>query len=292
MTTTDNSDRGLGTTERTESDVVAELAQAATAPMPLDNDGRFFTVTTPLGGTTKVLDLDALREPLNPFPSRKRGTVTVRDAESLVAYIHRHSTAHTEIWADRERGQIVAVINGHAPEEDTDLLLAGHGDHRAVLALRKTPAWTAWEGLNGKMLTQAQFAEHTEDRQIDIVDPKPADMLEVVQTFKAAKTVDFESSQRLSSGEVVLEYRETVNAQAGKKGQLTIPEHFTLGLQPYEGSDRYRVGARLRYRINDGTLLLGYALDRPEDVLDNAFNDVVTAVTDEVMAPLFRGWPA
>lgn len=277
--------------DRTENDAIVEAAQAATTPQPIGeaDENRFYTVTTPAGGTTKVIDLDELREPLNPYPSRKRGTVTVRDADSFNAYLDRHSTIHTEVWADRERGQIVAVINGHAPKADGN---PGHGDHRATLALRKTPAWQAWENLNGKMLGQAQFAEHIEDRQIDIVDPKPADMLEVVQTFKAAKKVDFESSQRLSSGEVVLEYRETVAAQAGKKGQLTIPERFTLGLQPYEGSDGYRVTARLRYRINDGALYLGYALDRPEDILQGAFDDVVDAVQAGITAPLFRGWPA
>ncbi|PYG00185.1 Uncharacterized conserved protein YfdQ, DUF2303 family [Georgenia satyanarayanai] len=291
-TTTDNRDRALGSTdERVEGDVVAELAQAATTPQPIGepDENRFYAITTPLGGTTNVVDLDELREPLNPYPSRKRGIVTVRDADSFNAYLDRHSTVHTEVWADRERGQIVGVINGHAPKADGN---PGHGDHRVTLALRKTPSWQAWEQLNGKMLGQAQFAEHIEDRQIDIVDPKPADMLEVVQTFKAAKKVDFESSQRLSSGEVVLEYRETVNAQAGKKGQLTIPERFTLGLQPYDGSAGYKVTARLRYRINDGHLLLGYALDRPEDVLEEAFNDVVDEVEGGITAPLFRGWPA
>lgn len=287
MTTTDTT---LEATEaRTENDTIVEAAQAAAVPQPLGNDeDRFFTVTTPAGGTTKVIDLEQLREPFAAHPRRKRGTVTVRDAESLVAYIDRHGTDHTEVWADRGLGQIVAVINGHAAHHDG---LAGHGDHRVTLALRHTPAWKAWATLNTKMLGQAQFAEHIEDRQIDIVDPKPADMLEVVQTFKAAKKVDFESSQRLSSGEVVLEYRETVNAQAGKKGQLTIPERFTLGLIPYEGSDAYRVTARLRYRIADGQLHLGYALDRPEDVLENAFNDVVAEVEAGIEAPLFRGWP-
>lgn len=40
------------------------------------------------------------------------------------------------------------------------------------------------------------------------------------------------------------------------------------------------MNARLRYRIDEGQLLLGYALDRPDEVARSAFLDVRTAIGD------------
>ena len=57
-----------------------------------------------------------------------------------------------------------------------------------------------------------------------------------------------------------------------------IPEEFTLGLAPYEGSDVFKVVARLRYRITEGRLELWYDLRRPHTVLEQVFTDAVAAV--------------
>lgn len=255
-------------------------------PQNLDDDGRFVGVTIPEGGGFEVIDLHEKALALADRPDRKTGRNTVNDARSLIEYVQRHGTDDTELWADVEKRSILAVINGNSPASP------GHGDHRVTLALRLTPAWKAWTTLSGQYVDQESFAEHIEARQPDVVDPQAAVLLEIAQTFKATKKADFESSKRLSDGQTVFEYRETVNASAGKKGELAIPETFTLALAPFQGSPTYKVTARLRTRTNDGTLRIGYLLDRPEEVLEAAFNDVLSDVATDLDAfPLFAGWP-
>lgn len=49
--------------------------------------------------------------------------------------------------------------------------------------------------------------------------------------------------------------------------------------------------ARFRYRINDGSLWLGIALDRPRDVLRAAFDGVCTDVAAATSLPIWQGSP-
>ncbi len=138
---------------------------------------------------------------------------------------------------------------------------------------------------------EAPADELVEEGLEDIVEPPAAGMLEVAQSLQAAKSVAFRSGTRLQDGQVQLVWEETIEAKAGQKGDLTIPEVFVLGLCPYEGSDPFRVRARLRYRINDGALQMGYVLDRPEDVLEAAFGVVKDRVEAETGIVVWAGVP-
>ena len=152
-----------------------------------------------------------------------------------------------------------------------------------------TPAWKAWAKLDGRMLAQSDFAEHLEDRSIDIVDPTAAEMLDIAQSFEATTKVDFESAERIGDGQRKLLYKETVTAKAGQSGEIVIPEKFAVGLQPFEGGEAYRVVARLRYRIVGSNLQIGYKFERPEDVLREAFTDRMVAVAEATGQTVLRG---
>lgn len=258
------------------------------APHAVSDDGRFFAV--PVG--TRLVDLMREAEKFAPHPARKVGTYTVRDAESFAWYVTRHATPWTEAWADLNRRAILAVIDGHAASAGN--FGAGHGEHRVTLELRHTTAWKAWADLNGRMLPQEQFAEHVEARQAEVVEPRGADLLTIAQTIKQTKAADFESSKRLSDGQTVLVYREETKTSAGKSGEFEVPETITIAVAPFEGSDPFKVTARLRTRIDGGRLLIGYALDRADEVLEAAFRDVLTDVTDSLPdgVPVLAGWPS
>lgn len=216
-------------------------------------------------------------------PDRKTGRVRLYDATSFAAYFHKHhENDQAEIYADPYAPTIVAVLNGLGLRGDTDVdPELGWGDHRAELIFRTTLAWQRWTKRNGVLGTQSEFAEHIEESLPDIIEPDGATMLELAQSFQAHSRVHFESAKDLGSGQRQLVYREQTDATAGVKGDITIPKEFVVALSPYEGSSLYRVTARLRYRLTDGRLSIGYVLDRPEDVLRNAFDDVLKQVQDE-----------
>lgn len=267
-------------TELTDTATLVRTAQEAAAGQALERSSLYaFRVAD----RVEVVDTEKYAS----TPHRSKGTVTLHDADSLVRYLSKHALDETEIYADVQAQRVVAVINAHQGAENTP----GWGDHRATLTLGSTPAWKAWSRHNGLWLGQLDFAEHVEDRIVDFVTPSGADMLELAQSFTAHRSVRFESSRRTKSGETTLVYKEDHEAAAGKRGDMAIPDAFELGLVPFEGSDAYKVTARLRYRISDGDLRLGYVLDRPEDVLRAAFLDVVLSVELGTGRTAMRGTP-
>lgn len=268
--------------DRGAVDAVIDLATSAAGPNALE-EGQVYAVAVPAGATVQIVDrdLDAYRD----HPRQTKGRFTVRTADSLAAYLSKHELPQSELWADLETSRITAVIDAHQGADQP----AGWAQHRAVLQLVHTPAWLAWAGINGKLLPQVEFSEFIEQRTIDFVDPAGADVLELAQSFQAARAGRFESSQRLNSGETNLVWKEDVQATAGKSGNIAIPDVLELALIPYEGGAAYRVRARLRYRLNNGALALGVVLERPEDVLRDAFDEVVSTLVGHTAAPIYAG---
>lgn len=256
---------------------VIDAVRSTLPPVPLDTSEVY--LVTDASGERRVIDTDAW----GWAPRRVARTVVVVDAASLLSYLHQQNVSDRgpEVWADRVAFEVHAVLDPPTSAEDP-----GWCDHQAVLRLRPTPEWQTWMAGSGKLGGQQDFAELLEDRAADIVTPAAAHMLELAQSFHATNRVSFESSSFLADGQRGLEYREQVEAKAGRTGQLVIPAVFELGLRPFEGGPPYKVTARLRYRIEDGRLRIGYKLLDPESVQRAAFVDVV----DEVRTGLDAQW--
>jgi uncharacterized protein YfdQ (DUF2303 family) len=260
---------------------VIDTALRAAPPAELQ-PGKVYAFHTPHG--VHKVDLTGIE--YKDQPDRKTGTTLVRDAASFLAYYGKHADENSEVYADTERLTITAVLDANTADG------ARWEGHRLSLQLRPTEAWKQWLALDGKLLTQEQFAEFLEDHLPELLEPSAADMLEIAQSFQAANKVDFQSATRLSSGQRQFQYVETTTAKAGQKGQLTVPETFVIGLVPFEGSEGYKLTARLRHRIGQDGLRLGYKLERPDEVRRTAFQDVVEAVGEQIPVPVLNGTPA
>lgn len=261
---------------------IVDTATRTVAPAEL-TPGKVYAFNTP-GGVHQV---DLTGDDYRDAPSRKRGTTTVRDAQSFISYWAKHSDADSEVYADADRLTITAVLDANTVHG------ARWAGHRLHLGLRQTDAWKQWATYDGKLIGQDAFAEFIEDHLPELLEPSAADMLEIAQSIQGATKAEFQSATRLSSGQRQFSYVETTTAKAGQKGNLVIPETFTIGLVPFEGSEGYKLTARFRYRLGrDGELTLGYKLDRPGDIIRTAFQDVVTAVAEQVDSPILNGTPA
>ena len=256
----------LLTSAEPTGDLIARLAETASGqqqPQQYDPGAPLIAVVRN-DHDIQVID----REHLAHYPLRSRGEVVVHDAGSLALLFGRHADEGSTVYADITTGRFTVVINddgGGGP---------GWRDHRLVWQLAHTDEWKAWtkfQGLHG----QTEFAEFLEEHADEVVTPSGADLLDLASTFQARTNVDFKSSTRLDSGQVQLGYVETVEASAGRKGDIRIPQEFVVALTPYEGGDAYRVRARLRYRVRDGALAIGYRLHRLDVVLRVAFDEVL-----------------
>lgn len=270
-------------TTRTENDTTASLTTLAqsprTASMPETGDSIPFVI---IEGNHKVQDL----EKLLPTPTRKRGTTKVRDAASFVVLYLAHRTESSRIYGSVEPPRFEAVLDDHQKEAP------GWREHRLVYDCPLSVEWKTWLGMNKKPMSQEQFAQFIEDNLPDVIEPAAADMLEISRTLEAKKKVNFASGIRLSNGQNELTYEEQVSGTAAK-GKLQVPETFALAIPVMEGGARYRVTARLRYRIGDqGALAMWFDLERPHKIVEDAVQQVWTAIKTETGEPIVNGTPA
>jgi uncharacterized protein YfdQ (DUF2303 family) len=259
---------------------VIDAARRATEPKPLDTT-EYYAVPG-ADGDVEVLDLERYR----PAPDRARGVYRPATVQSFIAYVNAHADEeHSTVWVHPTEGRVVCVLNDHSAES------AEWGDHRVELTLLVTDEWKFWLARDGQLTGQEEFAEHIEDGVRQIVEPEAATMLEIAQSIHATTKASFRSATRLADGEVQMAYDEEVEASAGRKGELSIPREFVLALPPFVGEEPYKLTARLRYRLNSGTLRIGYRLDQPDAVVRDALEHIAGTLGDQFKR-VYMGTPS
>jgi uncharacterized protein YfdQ (DUF2303 family) len=239
----------------------------------------------PSGYQLAALDLDKKLAHLKAAPRRVTGTAIVTDTASWLAYFGKHGDADSEVYGDVQASTVTAVLNAPPGER-----IPAWGDHRVVLQLTHSAAWQAWTARDGKLMSQAAFAEHIEDRTPDLIRPDAATMMEVAQSIQAATGVQFESGSRLHDGQRRFQYMETVEGTAGHRGELDIPTEIQIQVQVWRGiAIAVPMTARFRFRTGREGLQLAYVLDRLEDVEDAAWSSLLGELTETLPVPVLAG---
>lgn len=259
-----------------------EAVRQTNSPSPLDPDIPQ-AIVVPAGSTLEIPDLSAWRD----RPVRKTGVYRPATVEALVAItkLHGEDDENTTVWVHPTSGKVVTVFDDNGRE------FSGYQQHRAVLQLTETPEWKHWASNDGKLLAQEDFALHIEEGLAEIEQPDAADMLEMAQSFRLTNNASFRTAKRLSSGEQQFLYDETVEAKAGKSGELTVPATFILLVAPFVGEEERQVVAKLRYRMSGGSFAIGYRLERPDKVVRDALDTVAETLAGE-FPRVFVGEPA
>lgn len=249
-------------------DKISEMARAATA---IRKVGDAYFLVTPNG--YEHHNITSAIEKTFSKPARKQGTITVADIESFTAYVQDHGSGDDlYIYADPESRTLTAVINDH--ERTCFHSQAGWRDHRVVYKAELSREFDTWFKNNKTPKEQEDFAVFLEDNIADVVEPSGDVLLTVALTLQAKTEVNFNSSKRLDNGQVQLTYTENIDARAGN-GDIQIPREFAIGCRLFKNGDGWKVKARLKYRLGGGKVKFWYELDRPENVIEDAFKAYV-----------------
>lgn len=263
-------------TSKTEAETVAALAAMGLEVRAAETDAKPFVIV-PEG--YEVRDIESHLQ----APIRKRGTVSVRDAESFIAVVKAQASEATVLYRTVEPPRFVAVFNDHAGGP-------GWGDHTAIYDCPLSPEWRAWHDANKRVMKQEDFAQFIEDNLPDVVKPAAASMLEVSRSLQAKKKVSFASGIRLDNGETQFTYEEKVDGTAGSKGQLRVPDIFTIGVPVFEDGEHYAVNCRLRYRIADqGALSMWFDMERPHKIVEHAVSELRAKIEDATQRKTLNG---
>lgn len=241
--------------------------------------GALYKFVVPDGWHAEEIDT----EHLDAAPRRAKATPEFTLTSSFAAYVERHKSEATVLYADGEALIVRAVLNDLGP-----LQQPGWRDHVATLRLTKTPGWLRWVGAHGQFLSQTDFAELIDAGITEIAQPAGADLLELAQSIKASSSAAFRSDKRLANGRTQFSYVEEIDARAGADGQMEIPETITLVVEPFFGAPAIQIEARLRYRLSGGKLVLGIWLVRHHEALRDAFDIELQAIeNDTELRPLW-----
>lgn len=271
--------------------------QVALIPL-IDGSGRI---------TMQIIRTGQFCDEYRTAPRARTGTAILGDLPSLIAHINRFKDADSAVFADtsREAPSITAVLNYHRHGAESP---PRFGSHRSTYTFPMSEPWTAWTGVNGKEMSQGQFAEFIETNLIDVVEPSEA---KDGATFFAQKTgMSFASCSKLLelsrglSVNVGQKVVQTINLQSGERqiqfaeehtdqggAPLKVPGAFLIGIPVFRADDRYQLCVRLRYRKSGGALTWIMDLWRHEEVFDAAILQACQVVKSQTSLPLFVGTP-
>lgn len=239
-------------------------------------------VTLDREGNARILDLSSLLD----RPERPEGTYSLATLASFIDYVKKHDQGdHTTVWVHPTDGRVVAILDDHAAEK------TAWREHQARLDLLVTDEWKFWAEADGNYMGQQEFAGLLQEGLPDIAKPDAALLLEACSSIQATTNASFRSGFRLDNGEVKMQYDEQIDGKAGKHGELAIPEEFLLSLAPFVGNEKVIIAAHLRYRVRGGNLSIGYKLQQPDRVVQEALDEVADKLGAE-FDRVYRGQPA
>ena len=219
-------------------------------------------------------------------PTRQKDVVQVHSAEGFVNAIDQRNIAEDRnapaVYVDKPDRILTCVLDDVSAEG------TAWRDHRIVFRPVHTDEWKHWTSHQG-LRDQESFADVLEVGEAELHDPAPGVMLDLAQTFAANVSVRARSATRIRSGQVQFAWEEDIEATAGSDGTASIPSEFTIRVRPFYGSAAVEVRCRLRFRLRDGKLQLGYQLVRPEDVERAAFDTVVAEAVESFDGPIIYG---
>ena len=221
------------------------------------------------------------------LPPRPKARVTVDDRNSLVTYSKRHLTPQSVIFADYDKGTITTRLDWHPHNQDVEVGHAGANEHSCELKLLPSEEFTRWNGMQGKMHPQADFALFLEENASDIWKPEPAIMLELARDLEGVTGQTFKSRTRLTDGSHGFKF-ETENKIIS---EVQAPDEFQLSIPVYHGEEPELLTAKFRWRPTSEGLLLGFVWHRVEYMRRARFTQIAAAAAEDTGLTWVAGRP-
>ncbi len=276
-----------------ETILTAGMACAGAEARRFDVDGIPMMLLDGTRGTrhARVLD-EALRlaDERATTPRRREGQSSHHELDSFCAYVNRFKCEHSVVWADLERAKVLAILNYHpkGPEPDS----TGWGDHRAQYLCPLSPQWVKRSGINGKPMTQVDFAEFIDENLHDLGGgkgteyPEPMKILEMARQLAVYTKGTHKRTIHPTTGD-----HELVCSQETTSNSTPIPRAFELRIPVFQGGELWSVEVRIQLRIREGQAVFTLNLHRVVELEREAFGEVCTKVAEAVDLPLFAGTP-
>lgn len=248
------------------------------------------TVEGPGGRTYLVTPSDMVVKEITPMnaaeiakPKNIAQAVVIQTAESMGEYLSAYKTTSSLLFANIDANRIVGALDYHSPSAP-ELVT-----HTATLNLPFSSEWKIWTGIDGKMMSQLDFARFLDENTPDIASPHGADLVEVVRDLITVKSQNAAASVDINKDNVDFRFEATTDARSGRGGQLEIPKTFMLDIPVYFGEPSIQIEARLRWGESEGGVKFGVALLRKDNKRQDEFHRVAKEVSEAAGLKLIYG---
>lgn len=240
---------------------IAKLAAAAETaevfqPEELGLEGQIKGPLVVLPKGAEIQSLEAFQE--EPV----RITQTFIETASFCVYVERYKLPDTLLHVYPGAFKFRAIIDYHKqvgnlsaePQKDSATAIdqVQPCQHIAVLELRKSEAFKAWDGeVFNEWIAQATLAEWLEDHAHQVTSPDSGDILTIARELDVAKDQQFTSHQRANDGDFNFSYNEKTT---GHVENLEVPGKITIAIPIFVGDAQETIECLLRYRMRSGEL--------------------------------------
>lgn len=196
-------------------------------------------------------------------PQRIEQEVTLLEAGSFIEYVNRFKDTDTLIFCDvSETGVTFKAMLDYHQQKEKGTHAPRYCTHVADFTAIHTPEWRAWQSANRQRMSQVDFATWLEDNAQLFVQPKGAELLELVRTLHGHANARFSTALRLDNGSHSVSYEEDVQIKgtgAGtKSGDVKLPPEVVAGVAVFQGGQPYKITARLKARVQERSLTLWF----------------------------------
>jgi len=237
-------------------------------------------------------------------PDRIKGTAVLTNLQSFIDHTNRFKVPNSVIFANSEECTLTTVFDYHGNQETPEF-----GEHRARYECPKSDAWEKWEEFCNESHTQDEMAAFIEDRIMDIgvIDPDKPEYATAIEIGTKLHKEYAMPNQLLTLSTklgvtVKMQVKQAVNRQSGERALVFVEEHepdenvvvpglFLLSIEVFRDGAVHHIPARLRYRVNNGTITWAVELYRPDLALAEAFGTVCDKAVTHTELPLYRGQP-
>lgn len=222
-------------------------------------------------------------------PRHTKGTSHHSELESFLAHVARFSIGNESvIWADSKSFSVTAIYDYHVAPG-----VPGWCRYKAVYACPLSDEWKRWSSASGSIMSQDNFADFVEEWLEDLTGPvkgepgpKPAELLEMARDLRVHSKGRFERKVDPTTGQYAMVCKEEHSESSTK-----IPRAFYLALRVFEGGEKYRVEARIRFAMHEGNPRFSFMLHRATEIKKDAFAEIRDKITERTGLLLFIGAP-
>ena len=217
-----------------------------------------------------------------PGPINPAGTLTLLTPESFGKAVTDYRDNRTQVFADNEKSEITAVFDAVQSGDGFYDRKAGWGQLRAVIGFAESRKLKEWLKTL-EWMNQMEFANFLEDHLEDVLTPTGQELLSIATDLEASSTGGFKGKVNLDNGSVRLSYQDDVETT------VEVPRNLTLGIPLFEHGDRYKLGARLRFVIQGGSVKFRLLFTNLQDAKEQEFERIVQEIEEKTSQPIYRG---